>query len=357
MLRLNFKKYFTSFSLDVEVEIPNGLVALFGPSGSGKTTTLLAIAGLITPATGEICLDDSVIFSSAKKINLPPHRREVGCVFQESRLFPHLSVEKNLAFGFNPALRHKFSLEEIIEVLQLKNLLARQPLTCSAGEQQRIALGRALLASPGYLLMDEPLAAVDVPERWRILAALREMQQRHQLPVLYVSHDPGTVLNFAEHMILMRGGCIEASGNPLQLFQRFVEGNLHPIVENTFAAIVDRHGAGYSEVRVGEMRLQTPALKDASGFPLAVGSKIFLQIPASEILLATGNPAQAGLSARNIFPGRLVSLQSMENLVLVEVDVGERMLVEVLPTTVESLSLQIGANVFVIIKASGIRRV
>ena len=355
MLQLNFKKSFRNFDLRLDVEIPDGLVALFGPSGAGKTTALHAIAGLVTPDSGEIRHDDLVLFSSEKKTNLPPHRREVGCVFQESRLFPHLSVEKNLSFGFQATQEHKFSLGEIIEVLQLENLLSRQPLTCSAGEQQRIALGRALLASPRCLLMDEPLAAVDVLERWRILAALREMHRRHRLPALYVSHDPGTVLNFAEQMIFIRNGRIEARGEPLQLFQRFIEDRQRPIVENTFAAVVHQHGAGYTEVCVGDLRLQTPALKSFSGLSLVVGSKIFLQIPASEILLATIQPV--GLSARNIFSGHLVRLQPMEEVILVEVDVGEKMFVEVLPTTVDSLNLQIGAKVFVIIKASGIRRV
>jgi molybdate transport system ATP-binding protein len=357
MLLLNFKKRISDFVLSVEAQIPDGLVALFGPSGAGKTTTLNAIAGLIKPDSGEIRLSGAVMFSSSGKINIPAHGREIGCVFQESRLFPHLSALQNLRFGFDatPHECRRFLIEEIIEVLQISKLLERKPSTCSAGEQQRIALGRALLASPKYLLMDEPLAAVDVPERWRILAALREIHRRHRLPVLYVSHDPGTVLNFAEHMILMRNGRIESSGAALPLFQRFVGERQHPVVENTFAAVIGKHGAGFSEIQVQKLFMQTPLLQGSSGAPLPIGEKLFVQIPASEILLATQQPV--GLSARNIFPGIILNLQSMENVVLVEVDVGEKIVAEVLPTTVESLDLKIGARVFVIIKASGIRRV
>lgn len=355
MLRLDLKKTFGDFALDVNVEIPDGLIALFGPSGAGKTTALHAIAGLITPDSGEVCLNNVMLFSSSAKINVPTHRREIGCVFQESRLFPHLNVSENLAFARQQPSSQKVDIDEIIEALELRNLLKRKPLTCSAGEQQRIALGRALLASPKYLLMDEPLAAVDVPERWRILAALRELHHRHELPVLYVSHDPGTVLNFAERMVLLRDGQIEASGDPLSLFRRFVEDRRHPVIENTFAAVVSRHGSGYSEVRIGKLSMQTPVLQTSDGAVLPVGSKLFVQIPASEILLATTRPV--GLSARNIFPGIISNLQSLENIVLVEADVGEKIVAEVLPTTVESLGLKTGATVFVIIKASGVRRV
>jgi molybdate transport system ATP-binding protein len=355
MLSLKVNKHFADFDISINVDIPNGLVALFGPSGAGKTTTLHAVAGLIKPDSGEIRLNDAVLFSLSNRINVPAHRREVGCVFQESRLFPHLTVSENLSFAYKKASGQRVGFDEIVEVFQIKDLLTRLPLTCSAGEQQRIALGRALLASPRYLLMDEPLAAVEVPERWRILAALREMHRRHQLPVLYVSHDPGTVLNFAEHMIFMRRGRVEASGDPLSLFQRFMEERQHPVVENTFAAIVNQHGAGYSEVRVGKLSMQTPLLQSAKGAPLPVGARLFVQIPASEILLATTQPV--GLSARNIFPGRILSLELMENVVLVEVDVGEKIVAEVLPATVQSLSLKPGATVFVIIKASGVRRV
>lgn len=357
MLSLDFKKHFADFDVSIQVEIPDGLVALFGPSGAGKTTVLNAIAGLIKPDSGEICFNGVAMFSSADRINVPPYRREIGCVFQESRLFPHLSVEENLCFGFDSTEKNskKFSLDEIVEVLQIGKLLNRKPLTCSAGEQQRIALGRALLASPKYLLMDEPLAAVDVPERWRILAALRELHLRHELPVLYVSHDPGTVLNFAERMLFIRDGRIEATGDPLSLFRRFVEDRRQPVIENTFAAVVSRHGSGYSEIQIGKLAMQTPTLQASDGAALPIGSKLFVQIPASEILLATTRPV--GLSARNIFPGSISNLQSMENVVLVEVDAGEKIVAEVLPTTVESLGLKIGGTIFVIIKASGIRRV
>lgn len=363
MLHLNFKKKLTNFGLHVEVEIPDGLVVLFGPSGAGKTTTLRAIAGLVAPEAGEMRYDGQVLFSSEKKINLPPQRRRIGCVFQESRLFPHLSVEENLHFGMHglSSRQRTFAIDEIVEVLQLENLLARQPLTCSAGEQQRVALGRALLASPRYLLMDEPLAAVDVPERWRILTALREMHCRHHLPVLYVSHDPGTVLNFAEHMILLRPASgtrhssVEASGSPLQLLQRYSEDHRIPVVENILAAIVAQHGRGYTEVRAGELHLQSPLLKDASGALLAAGTRIFLQIPAPEILLATDQPS--GLSARNVFSGNIADIRAMQDLMLVEVDIGEKIVAEVLPITIDALDLKVGGRVFVIIKASGIRRV
>jgi len=208
---------------DVSLSVsPGDYVSVVGPSGAGKSTTLHLIAGLLTPDRGEIRLDSRILYSSTGGVNLPARDRDVGLIFQESRLFPHLTVEENLLVGARAAksVRRSIPFEQVVEILQLEKFRSRRPMTCSGGERQRIALGRALLAAPKYLLMDEPLAALDIAERWRILSALREVQRQLHLPVLYVSHDPGMVLNFADRMILLRNGAIEGQGDPFTRSKR-----------------------------------------------------------------------------------------------------------------------------------------
>jgi len=350
VLSFNLFKSFSAWQLRLAADIPDRFTALFGPSGAGKTTTLHLLAGLLQPDRGEIRLQQRVLFSSAQKINLPARQRRLGLVFQESRLFPHLSVAGNLRFGLPPSSR-ALSFEEIVELLQLQPLLARRATTCSGGEQQRIALGRALLAAPEYLLMDEPLVAVDLPERWRILAALRKIQRQQSLPVLYVSHDPSMVLNFAEHMLVVRGGELVERGDPFALFQKFVRAGESRALENLLKGKVVIMGKGFAEIETAGLMVQTPELSAAPG------ETVYLQIPAAEILLATAEPQ--GLSARNVWPGRIKRWRTAEHHVLVEVQINAaiNLVVEILPLTVDKLALEEGKKIYVIAKASGIRKI
>ena len=195
-----------SFDLDIMIERGDlrlsaafqarlGLTALFGPSGAGKTSILNAVAGLLRPVRGRIAVDDTVLFDSSRSIDVPPERRACGYVFQDARLFPHRTVRENLLFGWRlaPAERRWMALDDAVAFLGIGHLLARMPRTLSGGEAQRVAIGRALLAGPRFLLMDEPLSSLDSARREEIMAVIERIRDELRLPILYVSHDRGEV--------------------------------------------------------------------------------------------------------------------------------------------------------------------
>ncbi|MEO5370589.1 MAG: ATP-binding cassette domain-containing protein [Magnetococcus sp. DMHC-1] len=206
------------FCLDVALVIPaQGVVAITGPSGAGKTTLLHWMAGLEKGGQGLFGWQEHIWQDDARRINIPPHQRRIGLVFQRPRLFSHLSVQKNLLYGWQrtrPAER-RIQLDAVVATLDLAMLLERRPETLSGGERQRVALGRALLASPRLLLMDEPLASLDTESKHRILTMLRHIQQQWSLPIFYVTHHREEVMQLAEWLVCMAAGQVTAEG-PLQ---------------------------------------------------------------------------------------------------------------------------------------------
>lgn len=196
------------FTTEARFQAGPGITALFGPSGAGKTTILSMIAGVVRPHRGRIVIDGSTIFESVQGIDQKPEHRRVGYVFQDRRLFPHLSVESNLLYGHNltpPALRTQ-KPADIIAMLELDGFLARRPSSLSGGEQQRVAIGRALLMSPKLLLMDEPLASLDARRKAEILPYLERLRDHVSLPILYVSHDEREVARLAQRVIPVADG-------------------------------------------------------------------------------------------------------------------------------------------------------
>lgn len=193
-----------AFTLEMSTRLDAPITALFGPSGSGKTTTLDAIAGLRTPRRGTIAVNDRVLFSSASRLNLPPHQRHVGYMPQDVALFPHMNVRKNLLYGRHPGVSP--DLDRVVGMLEIDRLVDRRVNELSGGERQRVALGRALMSGPSLLLLDEPLAAVDVPLRRRILPYLQRVRDDLKIPVLYVSHDREEVDELADAVVHLDAG-------------------------------------------------------------------------------------------------------------------------------------------------------
>lgn len=339
--------------LELDLRIEPGFTALFGASGAGKSTVLNLISGILRPDSGEITLDERPLFSSSG-IDVPPRRRRIGYIFQESRLFPHLSVQKNLEFGWKnlPATQRKFDFEEIVRITGLTQLLHRSPEALSGGERQRVALARALLASPDYLLMDEPLAALDLPVRLAFLNFLKSIHEKYRLPILYVSHDLSQVLTFAEQVIILQEGKMIGYGPPYSLLEKMTAAPLisGEDIPNIFEMQILKHDAfrGVTEAEVENMVFLLPRLN------VAAGERLLLNIPASEIILATEEPKH--LSASNILLGRIDKLHYLGERVLVEVGAGETFMVEIVPATVKRLNLGPGREVYLIIKASSFRR-
>lgn len=354
MLQLHFRKSFAEFNVELDIAIAPSFTALFGPSGVGKTTTLNAISGLLQPSTGEIILNERVLFSKRNKVNIAPQSRRIGYIFQESRLFPHLSVEENLKYGLRRLRREhrRFGFDEIVEVTGVGPLLSRRPTSLSGGEKQRVALGRSILASPEYLLMDEPLAALDLGARLSFLNFIKELHNRFGLPILYVSHDLANVLNFAEQVIIMKEGRNFAYGPPNSLLDRMTSTPLvaREDISNLFEVEILSHNPNGNATLAasGNLHFTLPHIESE------VGTKLVLNIPASEIILALTEPKD--LSASNILPGKLTSLRHLGERVLAEVDAGKPFIIEIIPATVARLGLTAGMKIFLIIKASSFRR-
>ena len=216
MLAVDVEKQLGAFKLNVKFEATNGATALFGPSGAGKTSVINMIAGLVSPDRGVISLDDAVLFDSAKGIDVPPHRRRIGYVFQDGRLFPHLSVRQNLDYGrrMSGVPRDESEFARIAKLLDIGRLLDRRPGRLSGGERQRVAVGRALLMRPKLLLLDEPLASLDIGHKREILPYLVRLRDDTGIPIVYVSHSPAEVRRIATTVVRLDGGSVVATGGP-----------------------------------------------------------------------------------------------------------------------------------------------
>jgi molybdate transport system ATP-binding protein len=214
MLAVEVEKRLGGFSLVARFQTAGGVTALFGPSGSGKTTLANMIAGLIAPDRGRIALDDNVLFDSATRIDVPAHRRRIGYVFQEGRLFPHLTVAANLDYGRRMCglARDPVETERIVALLDIGHLLGRRPGKLSGGERQRVAVGRALLMRPRLLLLDEPLASLDAARKREILPYLQRLRDETHVPMIYVSHHAPELKRIATSAVLLDGGRVVAAG-------------------------------------------------------------------------------------------------------------------------------------------------
>lgn len=216
MIALDLLLHQGTFTLEVQVRLDARITALFGASGAGKTTVLDAIAGLRTPSRGSIVVGSRVLFDTSRGVDLPPHHRHIGYVAQDVALFPHMSVRRNVLYGRRAGQR--LSLDTVAGMLEIAHLLERDVPQLSGGERQRVALARALMSAPELLLLDEPLAAVDVERRRRILPYLERVRDELTVPIIYVSHDPSEVRQLAERVLILEDGRVAAAGPPETAF-------------------------------------------------------------------------------------------------------------------------------------------
>jgi molybdate transport system ATP-binding protein len=287
-----------SFVLDVDLNLPSqGVSSLFGPSGCGKTTLLRAIAGLEHHRDGFLKVGDMTWQKAG--LFVPPHRRPLGYVFQESSLFPHLSVRRNLEYGVRRVeeSERRVSLEQAIALLEIEQLLERRPDTLSGGERQRVAIARALAVSPRLLLMDEPLASLDENRKQEILPYIESLHRELDIPVIHVSHSPDEVARIADHLVLLEAGRVVASGDVHQIFTRL---DLPPALDSDAAAIIEAVVAGHDEayhltyLEFAGGRVSVPR-ED-----LQVGSEVRLKLAARDVSLTLEH--QSGTSILNILP-------------------------------------------------------
>jgi molybdate transport system ATP-binding protein len=351
VLDLELLKRRRSFTLEAAFAVSGpGVIAVFGRSGSGKSTLLNLIAGLERPDAGHVRLGAETLTDTATGVDLAVERRRIGYVFQEPRLFPHLSVAANLRYGEARArgAPRIARFPDVVELLGLAPFLARQPHRLSGGERQRVALGRALLSQPRLLLLDEPLASLDQARREEVLPYLEALRDQLSIPMVYVSHQFEEVLRLATYLVVMDQGCVRTHGTVTDValrpeFQAVAGPELTGAVLEGTVTAVDPSG-GTVDLTVGEGTLRV-SLRGA-----APGARVRLQVLAREVILAT--QAVQGLSVRNVLPGTVASVSTHADEALVRVDIGgASVLSSITAEALRALDLKSGDRVWALFKA------
>jgi len=356
MLRVELRKRRGAFALDAAFCAPTpGVTALFGRSGCGKSTLISLIAGLLAPDAGRVVLDDDVLFDSERHLSVDARHRRMGVVFQDARLFPHLSVRGNLDYGARRVARaapRPVAFDDVVSLLGLAGLIARRPHELSGGEKQRVAFGRALLSQPRLLLLDEPLASLDLARREEVLPYLERLRDAFAIPIVYVSHQFDEVLRLATRVVLLDAGRTVADGDIATVSR---DPQLRAIVgPDSVGAVltghVERADAGLAVLRVGDAELSVE-LESA-----AVNQRIQIQVLARDVIVATVRPA--GLSVRNVVSARVISVTpDAGRAVLVELDIGRTatLLARITSRASEELGLTADKQVWALIKAASLR--
>jgi molybdate transport system ATP-binding protein len=341
------------FTLDVELHSDARVAVVFGPSGSGKTTLFEVVLGLHAGCRPLVTLGGERLDDPDAGLSLPPWRRGLGWVPQDPTLFPHLDVAGNLRFGSARAgSRGERALADAVEVLELGPLLARPVGALSGGERARVALGRALASGPRALLLDVPLASLDLGLRARVLPYLLRVRDALDLPILYITHDPDEALVVGEWVAVLDAGRVVAAGEPAAvLWSRAVLPLSEALgLENVIEARVQSCADGTAKVETRRgLALSAPAPA-----PVQAGELLRLGLPARDILLAAEPPGR--ISARNVIPARVVRIEAAEDGVLVHVDAREPLVAKLTREAVRALELAAGSQVYCVIKAQSLRR-
>ena len=351
MIEVSIRKALPAFALDVEFQAPStGITALFGRSGSGKTSIIQAIAGSVRPDQGRIAVGDRVFFDSSRGVDMPIQLRRIGYVFQDSRLFPHLSVKSNLAYGYRRARgERKHELDAVIALLGIGELLERRTHNLSGGERQRIAIGRALLAQPELLLMDEPLSSLDPPRKSELLPYIERLRDVLGLPILYISHAFNEVVRLADHLLVVDGGRVVRSGPLLELAS---DPELSPLVGrfesgSVIECTVLRHdtGVALSTLAFTGGELRVPQVD------LPIGERLRVRIRARDVAMSLSQPVDISISNR--LPGRILRITSQDGpYAEAVIDIGGAALRSLVTRELAArLGLQPGSEVWALIKS------
>jgi molybdate transport system ATP-binding protein len=352
-LRLKFTLTRADFALNVDLQLPGrGVTALFGPSGCGKTTLLRCIAGL-ERASGSLMLNEEV-WQDATHFT-PTHQRAIGYVFQEASLFPHLSVRGNLQYGMKRANGNSaVAIDPIIDLLGIRALLDRKPEGLSGGERQRVAIARALAVDPKLLLMDEPLAALDLKRKQEILPYLDRLQATLEIPILYVTHSPDEVVRLAHHLVVMDAGSVVASGELADTLSRLdlpvrLGNEVGVVIEAIVGSIESQWHLTRMDFDGGSVWIRDPGL--------ALGAGARVRILASDVSLAREQPGKS--SIQNVLQGQIDGIRNDEHpgLALVRIKVGRAVLLaRVTQRAISELALKVGDPVWTQVKSVALAR-
>jgi molybdate transport system ATP-binding protein len=352
LLTAQFKMDFPEFNLDIDLNLPaQGVTVVFGPSGSGKTTLLRCLSGLERAPSGFLKLADQVWQDD--EIFIPIHQRKVGLVFQESRLFPHLNIQDNLLYGYRRTqpIERQLHLDEVVEVLGLKDLLQRNPDNLSGGERQRVAIGRALLTSPKLLLMDEPLASLDMQRKAEIIPFIKKIEDEFKTPIIYVTHSMNEVLQLVDTMVILNSGKVVNCGPVGEVFSdvrlRKVVGDeqLGAVLET----VVSQHDEEFGLTRLDFMGQVLNVPKQN----IPVGQNLRVHIHSKDVSLSTAPPAGT-TSVLNILQAKVAKIGTLDPKgysVDIELDAGRPLLATITRKSLANLNLTQGQPIFAHIKA------
>ncbi len=348
MIKARFNIIRDDFVLDVSFHIPaKGITALFGPSGCGKTTLLRAIAGLEKCPASYLKIGDKLW--QKDEFYVPIHQRSLGYVFQETSLFPHLSIQQNLEYGFKrtPPEQRKISFQQAVDLLDIGNLLQRTPNNLSGGERQKVAIARALLTSPRLLLLDEPFNALDVKSKEEILPFLERLQKQLEIPMIYVSHSPTEVARLADHLILMDGGKILATGPTEDLLIRpdlplAQRNEAESIIPGTVNRHDDKYQLTYIDFSGGQFCVSKKEINR--------GETVRIRIMAKDVSISLKH--QKDVSILNILPAKVVHISELNpSQLLLQLDLGGSViLAKITRKSAVTLNIETGSHVFAQIK-------
>ncbi|MFX0542589.1 molybdenum ABC transporter ATP-binding protein [Roseovarius sp. S4756] len=343
------------FTLEAKFEAGPGITALFGPSGSGKTSLAKAIAGLLTPERGRIVQAGETLFDSETRVCLPAARRRVGTVFQDGRLFPHLTVAQNIAFGarYAPPGAQGLDANVIERILGIGALMERRPASLSGGEKQRVAIARALGMRPRLLLMDEPLAALDGPRKDEILPYLERLRDSGGLPIIYISHALAEIARLADRIVVLREGRVVRVGEVTEVLSDPAMVPLIGVREAgsvLIARVTEANPTGLSRLAISGGQLRLP------GIDAEVGKSVRIRILAQDVLVSLTRPE--GLSSRNILPAVVEAVHRGEGPgVAVSLRLGEdRLLARITAEAMDELCLVPGTACHAVLKATAVAR-
>lgn len=355
ILDVDIKKKFAGFSISTKFVSHGGITALFGVSGAGKTSVVNMLAGLLSPDDGHIRLGQHTLFDANEGVDLPPEKRRLGYVFQDAKLFPHMNVEGNLRYGAGSLKTADggINFSDVVAVLGLDDLLQRKPLTLSGGERQRVAIGRALLADPKLLLMDEPLANLDAARRSEIMTFIETVQSTFAIPIVYVSHNVSEIVRLAENLVVMADGGVTASGSIEEVTTNLANAAMSEAADLGAVMkvrVLDHDdGDGLSRLSTGSAELWLPRLQ------AAIGQDIRIRVRARDVSITLSPPTDT--SILNVLPARILEIadsgQAQKDILL---DIGSHLIARITARSARHLTLAPGQNVYAQIKTVSVDR-
>lgn len=318
MLALNFTQQLGDHCLRIKANLPaKGITAIFGVSGAGKTSLINAIGGLTLPQEGQISLNGRPLFDATSGLNLPPEKRRIGYVFQDARLFPHYRVRGNLEYGMAKSLRPQF--DSLVRLLGIEELLSRFPASLSGGEKQRVAIGRALLSAPEILLMDEPLASLDLPRKRELLPYLQKLAKQVEIPILYVSHSLDEILQLADNVMVLDNGEVKALGT---LEKVWASSAMRPWLPRSELSsvlrvqVLEQHPHyAMTALSLGDQHIWVSRVDAPQKTPLRI------RIQSADVSLVLQPPVNS--SIRNVIPAQVTELVDIDDQIEVKLLVGQ----------------------------------